>query len=201
MKLKEVNLYQPMKEWFVKQGYQVRPEFAIYHRNFDAIAVKDNIVIAIEMKMTLSKILYLQIRDGCGFADFSYAVVATKPRKTADMFKQLIYEGIGVLSVKNNKVEEVLAPVKNEKFNEVNPFLDPYHQKAVKYVERTEDRGIGGKPQLKGEGPARYVWELIQEYRLKHPKATWEELYKEIPNHYCSYRSMQSAMSMLHQRR
>lgn len=198
--LREMELYQPMKEWFIKQGYQVRPEYWLYNHCFDAIAVKENIVIAIDMKMTLSKKLYLQIRKGHTFADFSYSVVATKPRRNADMFKQMVHEGIGILSIRNNKVYKILESIKSEEFKNYSGFHD-YHRDAIEYVRRTKDEGVGGKPILKGTGPAQYVWKLIQGYRLKHPKATWKELYKNVPNHYCNYRSMQSAMSMLKRRR
>ena len=55
--MKETDLYLPMKEWFVNLGYQVRPEICMTGRIYDAVAIKDNTVIAIEMKLSLARSL------------------------------------------------------------------------------------------------------------------------------------------------
>lgn len=192
--LREAKLYKPMKEWFVQQGYEVRAEYPCFNRNYDAIAVKDDIVIAIELKMALTKKLFHQLKY-TGFADYCYGVVATRPRKSSQTFKLFIERGFGVISIKNNEVTEIIKPIK------INTYYSGRHRHAIEYVKQTKDIGVGGRPQLKGIGPAQNVWKLIIKYRSKYPNASWRELYSNIPNHYCDFHSMQNAMRILQKRR
>lgn len=193
--MKESDLYLPMKQWFVKQGYQVRPEIPMFFRSFDAVATKDNIVIAIEMKLSLTKTLYHQIIHGHSFADYSYVMIATKPNEESEALSRCLGQGIGVLSYKDQVLLQLYPAKRNEKYAAI------YHQRAIDLVKVIEDSdAIGGKPNLKGVGPAQTVKRLINSYLKKTPGATWKALYRDIPNHYSSYRSMQGAMYLLSQR-
>ncbi len=193
--MKETDLYAPMKDWFKEKGYEVRPEFGIFYRTFDAIAVKDNIVIAIEMKLCLTRILLDQIRCGYLFADYSYVVISTIPRIESKGLDFCLSRGIGILSIKNEIVKDLYLAKEQKK------YLPDYHQRAVEYIKFAKDEGIGGSPNLKGQGPAQAVERMIIDKRELKPDISWKELYTIIPNHYSSYRSMQGAMSMLQQRR
>lgn len=193
--MKETDLYLPMKEWFKQRGYEVRPEVCTLGRIFDAIAVKRDIVVAIEMKLSLTKKLFDQIKYGHLFADYSYSVIGSIPRIESETLNYHLNDGIGILSIRNNIVKELYPPKKHTK------PVDRYHQQAIDYIKKSKDEGIGGSANLKGIGPAQTVEKLVEEYRKKHPHITWKELYEKVPNHYSSYRSMQGAMRMIPERR
>ena len=77
--LREYKLSDPVREYFEKQGYKVYVEIPIAGACIDMVARKGNILIAIELKMSLTK----QLIDNCStnrvYCDISYAAVPTNP--------------------------------------------------------------------------------------------------------------------------
>lgn len=53
--LREYKLYEPIKILFESKGYSVYSEIPILSRRVDIGALKNNIIIVIEMKMSLTK--------------------------------------------------------------------------------------------------------------------------------------------------
>ncbi len=112
-----------------------------------------------------------------------YCGVGTKPR--AKNIKVCREEGIGILSVSDGVVTEILKPqgrltqiIKYQGFN----------------LRRLEPNGTGGYPQRKGIGPAKNVAQRVRKYLETNPQCGWREIYENVPNHYISPWSMCNAM-------
>ena len=76
----------------------------------------------------------------------------------------------------------------------------PRKEKMVRALVGTEPGGVAGLPTLRGLGPAQDCYRALTAYREAHPKATWVEIYREVPNHYANAKSMASAMSIVKDR-
>lgn len=203
--MKENELAKPVAEWMRSNGYVVYAEVPCLGRCVDFVGLRNGDIICIELKLSLttkrpksarhytSPVLY-QARTCQLITLNAYAAVATKPRKSSvDACKEI---GVGVLMVQpDNKVIEILSPRKR-----CEPLA--YYQKEV--IARCIAIGPSddaGKPQQVGEGPAQDCLQRIAKYRKARPQATWKEIYKNVPNHYCSMSSLYGAMRMARERK
>lgn len=204
-KIRETNLAKPVADWMRARGYTVYAEILCLSRCVDFIGLRNSDILCIELKCSLttkqskrarhytSPVLY-QARSCQIITPDVYVAVATNPRTSSiDICKE---NGVGVLVVQSKeKVVEIISPYKR-----VEPLA--YLQKEVKAqciaIGPSDD---AGKPQQIGEGPAQDCQKRIDEYRKKHPKSTWAELYLNVPNHYCSMNSFYGAMRMARERK
>jgi hypothetical protein len=88
----------------------------------------------------------------------------------------------------------------------VEPTMNPkrfgfYEERLRERMRQMPEANGGGLPCLKGEGPAISAEDACRHYRERHPDATWEEVFANVPNHYASAKSMQSAFYSNRQRR
>lgn len=74
-KLLEVDLYKPIQIYFIKEGYQVYGEV----KDCDMAAVKDDELVIIELKLTLSVDLLIQATKRQLLTDFVYIAIP-KPK-------------------------------------------------------------------------------------------------------------------------
>jgi hypothetical protein len=184
--LKEYKLYEPIKKYFERKGFAVYPEVPMFSGCVDIGLIKKDIVMAIEMKMALSKKLIYQAYTHKLYADYVYLAIPTKPRDLSVCIKQ----GFGIIRVVNDKIEIILEPIKS---NLVSKIKD----KFINNCQRCGTEGIAGLPMLKGEGPAIECSKRVKKYLEKNPNATWKEIFKNVANHYSNYNSMCSALSYL----
>ena len=148
------------------------------------VAQKGDILIAIEMKVCLTKKVIRQAYFATLETPWCYAAIRSNPtKKGIEKAKNI---GIGIIKV-TDKVEIILDP---------NPISKSWRNgnKIKSILSQIEPGGIGGMPCIRGVGPAQSVFDEVQKYKETRPKATWRELYKNIPNHYCSSSSMYNAM-------
>jgi len=75
--LKEKDLFEPLKNWLEAQGFTVYAEY----NGIDVIAVKDDEVIAIEMKKTMNLKVIDQILNVSDSVNKAYVCVFNQPRK------------------------------------------------------------------------------------------------------------------------
>lgn len=114
VRLAETSLYAPVKAFLEDQGYSVKGEVS----GCDALAEKDGVLTAIELKSCLSLRLILQAVARIGSVDWVYiAVPASAPAMAAsgaEVRKLLRMLGIGLLLVdcRRNRVLPVLDPCK-----------------------------------------------------------------------------------------
>jgi hypothetical protein len=84
-------LYIPVRDWLRSRGYAVHVE----QFDGDVIAVKDGLLVAVELKLCLEQGLIRQLQQRAMWADRVYAAIASTPRTVAD----IKYGGFGLLMV------------------------------------------------------------------------------------------------------
>lgn len=86
--MKETELYEPVKQLLIDQGFDVKAEI----KNIDIFGVKENHVIAVELKTKLSIKLIYQAIDRQKVADQVYiALPKTSVKTRSSSFKNLLY--------------------------------------------------------------------------------------------------------------
>ncbi len=183
--LKEYKLSDPVKEYFEKQGYKVYTEIPIAGACIDMVARKGNFLIAIELKMSLTKQLIHACYTNHVFCDLSYAAVPTEPSTKSKMLCERY--SVGIIKITD---ETKITLKANTRFG----FFRPEHERMLKYCSGIPWDGVGGLPQLKGIGPAIECAKRVKEYLINHPAAKWKEIFDNVQNHYYNYKSMQSAL-------
>jgi len=187
-KIREVDLYGPVKKWLEEKGYAVKPEVPFFNNNVDVVGVKGEHIIAIELKLCLSHQVRYQAISNKSFSDEVWVAVKGTPRRSS--VTEAEKKGIGVLLVVSGVAIE---------WSEADPSkswpAEPRFKKRILEKHPRLPDGVGGLPSMKGHGPAQQVKRRVIEYRKEHPKATWKELFENVPNHYSSYRSMCTSMN------
>lgn len=100
--MKESDLYTPVKNIFEPFGYEVYSEVEgkWFSKRADVIATKDDKLIAIELKTSLSFQLIDQARFWIRFADFVYvAVPKSKSKRSETAMECLSALGIGLIEI------------------------------------------------------------------------------------------------------
>jgi len=197
-RIKETDLAKPVADWLRRQGYMVYAEIPCHSRCVDFVGLRDSDIICVELKRSLttkqpkrgrhytSPVLY-QARSCQIITSNVYVAVATRPRKSSvEACKKI---GIGVLSIQSDgNVIEIISPCKRY---EPLAFIQKDVRERCVAIEPSDD---AGKPQQVGEGPAQDCYWRIKKYRETHLKATWKDIFRDVPNHYCSQQSMYGAM-------
>jgi hypothetical protein len=107
-------LFKPVYDYFKKKGFKVRGEIKIGFHRADLVAFKDEVVIAVELKLRDWKKAVIQAKNYQFGSDFVYIAVPLLKsynilRKAEHIFKK---EGIGLLVVneKDSRVKEIIEP-------------------------------------------------------------------------------------------
>ncbi|MFD2043104.1 DUF2161 domain-containing phosphodiesterase [Ornithinibacillus salinisoli] len=150
MKLKEVDLYQPIQKYFKRKGYEVYGEV----KDCDIAIMKEDLLIIVELKLNLSVDLLIQATKRQRLSEHVYIAVP-KPKKhnprskkwrdTCHLLRKLELGLILVsFSEKRKRVEVVIEPT---------PFHRPISMGKAKYLRqaiikemngRSADYNIGG---------------------------------------------------------
>ncbi len=145
--MRETDLYAPIKEYLVGQGYDVKAEI----KDCDLVAVRgDEPPVIVELKLNLSLALLLQGVDRQGITDAVYvAVPAGKGRRwystVKDAVKLCRRLGLGLISVRLHSSAPVV---------EVHADPGPYQPRKSKprktallreFARRTGDPNKGGQ--------------------------------------------------------
>lgn len=186
--MREKELYNPIKTYFNRKKYKVSSEVPIpcWFACCDLVAYNDNEIIAVEMKMSLTKAVIHQAHRNQMNSDKVYAAVPTKPRSLE--YASLL--GVGVIVVKDDNVEIILE---SGIFKRESKYTDQFKQQAEERFKYNRDE-IGGLPTLKGVGPRIECQKRVDYYLIDHPNASWKEIYANVKNHYCNYKSMAGAI-------
>lgn len=188
MDLKEATICSVAVDKLRSDGWKVACELSVFYHPVDAVASKNGILMAIEAKTSFTKTLKKQLMGNMSFSDLLVAVVGTNPNKANIEWCRKLRIGIWV--VKSNKINEVLSP----KALELDP-VEYLKSKVLELVNRYSENDVaGGTPNQKGIGPAQDVKRRVDQYRLNHPKATWKEIFNNVPNHYSNHKNMYSAL-------
>lgn len=143
-------------------------------------------IVCVEMKLCLSRYVFCQAQRHWLITPQIYIAVASKPK--AERVEFCKKTKLGLLRV-TEQVQVLLEPT-------LGPYNHNYwRDKVIACLKVMTPGGIGGQPTLEGEGPAQLCYAAVQRYKKAHPKATWREIFSNVPNHYSSYRSMSGAMA------
>ena len=184
--LREYKLSDPVREYFEKQGFKVYVEIPVAGACIDMVARKGNFLIAIELKMSLTKQLIHTCFTNQICCDLSYAAIPTEPsNKNKELYKKY---AIGIIKV-TSKVE-IISEANGNRFK---PFA-PEYKRMLKYCSGIPWEGVGGLPRLKGVGPAIECGKRVKKYLITNPRAKWKEIFNNVDNHYYNYKSMQSSL-------
>jgi hypothetical protein len=187
VKIKETDMYEPIKNWFLENGYDV---YAEVHRvcdgRADIVAWKKPCAICVEMKVNLSFELLYQAIERKNY--FHYVYIAIPKRKThlPYLAQQIIRkEGIGVLEVdvENNYVYLMIKP----KFN--RPVFKNDWEKELK--EKYKEN-IGGSNDSHIWTPYKITMHNVKEFlkrRRKENEYEWvsiDEILDYCETHYAN---------------
>jgi len=153
-KLKEEDLYAPVRSYFENMGYTVNGE--VLH--CDATAVKGNVLVAVEMKTSLNLDVILQAVQRQKAADFTYIAVPKNSRimrrrrwqHICHLLKRL---ELGLLLVTLRKsgstVEEAIQPIPFDRARSISSARQKRKAMIHEIQERHGDYNTGGSTRKK----------------------------------------------------
>lgn len=141
--LKETDLYLPVKAYFEQRGFVVRSEV----RDIDVVAVKENLLVGIELKKGLTLELLTQGALRQKTCDLVYLAVP-KPKRLVKnrSFTNLLYLlrrlelGLLYVDVEKEDVVEVLEP----SFYDLNKGRRASLKEKIRVLKETERRSVDG---------------------------------------------------------
>jgi hypothetical protein len=150
-KLYEVDLYEPIRKHFIKQGYRVNGEV----HDCDLTAVKEEDLVIVELKLTLNIDLLLQATSRQRLTDLVYIAIPKPKRISRKRWNNVIHLirrlelGLITVSFASNrkKVEFVAHPEPFERGPSKNR-----RKKAALLAEiegRSADYNVGGSNKIK----------------------------------------------------
>jgi len=147
--IKEVELYEPVREFLVNRGFTVNSEVL----NCDVTALIEELLVVVEMKTSLNFEVVLQAVERQKFADLVYIAVPKNGRtlftkrwkKICHLLRRL---EVGLLLVTVNKdfsyVEEALKPIPFDRVRSITA-AQRRRKKVIREVsERHGDYNTGG---------------------------------------------------------
>jgi hypothetical protein len=179
---RETELSAPICAWLHSRGLTVYCEVPIHGTCVDVMAYGPPLV-AVELKLSLTRKVIKQAILDQVFADESWCAVPTRPRSLEEPKRF----GVGVLAV-HDQVEVLCEP---DSVRVGMPFPASRAQ-VIDTLSKTEPGGVGGKPSPINDGPAQQVARLVAP--LYQAGLSWVEIYKRVPNHYANPRSLAGVM-------
>lgn len=179
----ERDMYEPVRNWLRENGFEPRAEV----RGCDIMAVRDDTVLAVELKTSLNLEVILQAVDRQRFSDIVYIAVPKKGRlfftrrwrQICHLIRRL---EIGLLLVSINEdgasVKEMIAPVPFDRVKS-RQMAGKKRIAAVKeYSERHGDRNVGGSTRSRLVTAYReraiFIASLLAQHGPMSPKALRE---------------------------
>ncbi|GLS90387.1 hypothetical protein GCM10007916_14540 [Psychromonas marina] len=181
LKIKESDLYQPIKNHLQALGFEVKGEI----KDCDIVAKLGDQVIVIELKLSLNITLLLQAVDRFSVADDIYIAVpkqCTIYKKQAKQVKKLIKRlGIGLIIVDVQKTTQYVEVVFDPQ--DYTPRKNKRKQSALlkEFEQRIGDTQKGGSTRAKA-GLTAYRQRCIRvaQYLLTQPMAKGAEIKNAI---------------------
>jgi len=180
-KIQETDLYQPIKNHLLQLGFEVKGEI----KDCDIVAKKEDLLLIIELKLSLNITLLLQAVDRFSMADIVYIAIpkqCTLYKKQSKQVNKLIKRlGIGLIVVDLQPTEQYVEIVFDPQ--DYTPRKNKRKQGALlkEFNLRIGDTQKGGSTRAKA-GLTAYRQRCIRvaEYLLKKPTAKGAEIKKEI---------------------
>lgn len=193
--MKESDLYAPVARWLTDRGLTVWAEVPYYESSIDVVGANldTGYTVVVELKRTLCKKVVSQAMINGQWAHEEWAAVGVRPKdatigRLIDRSVKCL-EDVGLLLVDGENCVPLLQANKDKRV-----FNDFSRQRMLEKLREMEPGGVGGVPCMAGVGPAQDVLRQVEAYREQRPRATWAEMFENIPNHYANARSMQGAI-------
>ena len=169
--MRETDLYKPVKELLLKQGFDVKAEI----KGIDILASKADVLCAVELKMSVSLKLIYQAIDRQKIVDQVYvAIPKSSIKQRSSTYKDFIYLlkrlEIGLIIVSDETAEVLIEAIvydreksraryKRRKQQTVKEFRLRKYNKNVggtnqKHITRYKEQVIKVASYLKEHGPA-----------------------------------------------
>ena len=186
---RECDLSAPVTAWLRAQGFEVWAEV----RGVDLIGYRlaDDTITTVELKRCLSHRLVEQARRPY-YADLRFAACGGRP--APERVHECERASVGVLHVQGSAVRVLAIPPANRYARHDN--FTRYRAKLVGVLGRLEPGGLGGVPCRRGEGPRQRVRRALIAYLAEHPRASWFDLFANVPNHYASAYSLRDVHAL-----
>ena len=181
--MKESDLSLPVCDWLRGRGLVPYCEVPAQSRCVDVVGCNPEMLVAVELKLSLSMQVIRQAMINQNFADESWCAVATLPRKTS--LNAAKRHQLGVLCVRNEL--RILFPAQRGIYR-----FEAESDRVRRQLAISEPGGVGGIPNPINDGPAQRVARLVAPLRRNGMK--WPAIFKAVPNHYANARSMASVM-------
>jgi len=180
-KMKESDLYQPIKNHLQKLGYEVKGEI----KNCDIVAKKAEQYIIIELKLSLNITLLLQAVERFTLLDIVYIAIpkqCTIFKNQNKQVKKLVARlGLGLIVVDMQKTQQYVEVINDPQ--SYTPRKNKRKQSALlkEFQQRIGDTEKGGSTRAKpGLTAYRQRSIRIAEYLLAHNTAKGAEINKAI---------------------
>jgi hypothetical protein len=144
MVMLESDLFPPIKQYLINKGYKVGSEI----EHCDIVATKDDFIIIIELKRSLSVELLVQAVKRQKLTEYVYIAVPKKNiayRKWNDILHLIKRLELGLIIVDNNdKVEVILEPLPLDRKKSMQSNKGKRKKLLTEFEGRTIDNNIGG---------------------------------------------------------
>ncbi|NQZ70506.1 MAG: hypothetical protein HRT89_20835 [Lentisphaeria bacterium] len=177
--MKETDLYQPVKDYLEKQGFEVKAEVG----DCDVVAVKGDLLVVVELKLTLNMKLLFQAVERKSLSEDIYIAVPNQGTFLKKHYSQLIkllkLLGIGLLLIDDSRVDPVLDPSEYKPVRRKNKSA-----KLLKdYAELVGDPNIGGSSKVSGRmTPYRQKALAIANYLIQNGPEKASKVKDELEN-------------------
>ena len=146
--MKETDLYPPVKKYLEQQGYTVKGEI----QDCDVLAVKDDVLVVVELKKSLNLTLLLQAIDRKSMTDDVYIAVPNSGKTLKKQYRQitkllkLLSIGLLLVDPAGKRVDAALDPCEYKPRKSKKRKL-----KLLKeFAELIGDPNVGGSQKLSG---------------------------------------------------
>lgn len=145
----EKELYEPARDFLVKRGWDVKAEV----RDCDIAAVKDDLFLVCEMKLSLNLEVILQATKRQRIADLVYIVIpgggkTINSKRYKDIFHLLRRLEIGLIlilpSPSGHVAREYLQPKKFNRATAMSRFSKEKQAAIDEFLKRSKDLNVGG---------------------------------------------------------
>lgn len=190
---KEETLSRPVSRWLCSQGMVVYVEVPVHGAGgVDLIGRRahDDRLVAVELKRALSTAAIYQARRAQSYVHETYVAVLARPTSFQNI-AVAARTGVGVLWWDGTRIHLVIAAV--DRFSRASWFSN-YHRSVCDRVSHMRPGGVGGRPCLKGRGPAKDVQKRIQKYMRKNPDVTAQDLFENVHHHYKTAKSLHGVL-------
>lgn len=188
----EAELSPRVADWLRSVGLKVYSEVPMGSTCIDLVGVDFDArrIVAVELKMSFSATVLRSVMVNQIVTSQSWAAAPTKPLARAKAFA--FRYGIGLLRVGALGVSVICEP-KCTKHVHIGTAAN-----VLRFCDLDGPNDIGGIASMPGRGQAQYVHARIIQFLKGNPKATWQQIYERVANHYANTKSLQGSMRVVY---